>query len=105
MREIEELEHLLKEKNLKCETSKKTDSPGILGCLKKIDDADIVYVVNPQGYVGKSVSVDLGYAFARGKSIFVMNRIEDPPMMNLTSGVLSPKKLVELLKANSSQKG
>jgi hypothetical protein len=73
--------------------------------LEKVDDADIVYVVNPQGYVGKSVSVDLGYAHAKNRSIYVMNRVDDPPIMNLTNGVLSPKALIELLKESSSKQG
>ena len=100
MHEIEELECKLKEKNVKYETSKKVNSRGIFGCLRKVDDADIVYVVNPQGYVGKSVSFDLGYAYAKNKSIFVMNPVDDPPIMNLTNGVLSPKALIELLKGS-----
>lgn len=103
--EIEELECKLKEKNIKYETSKKMNNRGILGCLEKVDDADIVYVVNPQGYVGKSVSVDLGYAYAKNKSIYVMNRVDDPPIMNLTNGVLSPEALIELLKESSSGQG
>jgi hypothetical protein len=103
LHEIEELEHKLEEKNIKYETSKKMDSRGILGCLGKIDPADVVYVVNPGGYVGKSVSFDLGYAYAKKKHIFVMNPIDDPPIMNLTNGVLSPEALIELLKKRSSQ--
>jgi nucleoside 2-deoxyribosyltransferase len=98
LREIEELECMLKEKNIKYETSKKVNSRGILGCLKKVDDADIVYVVNPQGYVGKSICFDLGYAYAKKKSIFVMNPVDDPPIMNLTNGVLPPKALVDFFK-------
>lgn len=85
------------------ETSKKMNNRGILGCLEKVADADVVYVVNPRGYVGKSVSVDLGYAYAKNKSIYVMNRVDDPPIMNLINGVLSPKALMELLKESSSK--
>ena len=101
LNEIEELECRLKEENIKCEISKKVNGRGILVCLKKVDDADIVYVVNPQGYVGRSVSFDLGYAYAKNKSIFVMNPLDDPPIMNLTNGVLSQKALIELLKEKS----
>ena len=101
--EIEELERKLKENKIRYETSKKMNGHGILGCLRKIDDADIVYVVNPQGYIGKSVSVDLGYAYAKSKSIFLMNEVDDPPIMNLTDGVLSPEALIELLKASPAR--
>ena len=98
LREIEELECKLKEENIEYEASKKMNNRGILGCLERVAGADVVYVVNPQGYVGKSVSVDLGYAYAKNKCIYVMNRVDDPPIMNLVNGVLPPKALIELLK-------
>ena len=104
IREMEGLERKLKEENIQFEMSKEIDGRGILGCLKKVDDADIVYVVNPQGYIGKSVSVDVGYAFAKNKPIYVMHRIEDPPIMNLINAVLSPKALVDLLKESSPRR-
>ena len=100
-REIEELENRLKQENIEYQISKKMDSRGILGCLKKIDDADVVYIVNPGGYIGKSGSVDIGYAYARNKSIYAMHSVDDPPVMDLISGVLSPKALIDLLKEDS----
>ena len=103
-REMEGLERELKEENIRFQISKKTDSRGILGCLKKVDDADIVYVVNPQGYIGKSVSVDIGYAYAKNKSIYVMHAVDDPPIMNLISDVLSPKTLIDFLKESSPKR-
>jgi len=104
MRDMEGLEHMLKEENIECQISKKMDTRGILGCLEKIDDADVVYVVNPEGYVGKSVSIDIGYAYARNKSIYVMHAVHDPPVMDLISSVLSPKALIDLLKEDSVRK-
>ena len=98
MDKIEELEMMLKKENVEFLVSKNMDVRGILGCLKKIDQADVVYVVNPGGYVGKSVSVDIGYAYARNKPIYVMHPIEDPPVMNLVSAVLSFEELIHLVK-------
>jgi len=100
--EMDELERILKEEKIEYQISRKVDVRGILGCLKKIDDADVVYVVDPKGYVGKSVSVDIGYAYAKNKSIYVMHRVDDPPVTDLISDVLSPKALVDLLKKGSS---
>jgi hypothetical protein len=100
-REMEELERGLKEENIEYQISKKMDSRGILGCLKKINDADVIYVVNPEGYVGKSVSVDIGYAYAKNKSIYVMHRVDDPPVMELMNGVLSLEALIDFLKEGS----
>jgi hypothetical protein len=99
--EMEELKRGLEEKNIECLMSNKMNSPGILGCLKKIDDADVVYVVNPGGYVGKSVSVDIGYAYARNKSIYAMHPIDDPPVMDLINGILSSKELINFLTEGS----
>lgn len=70
VQEMEGLERKLKAENIQFQVSKEMDSRGILGCLKKIDDADVVYIVNPEGYIGKSVSVDIGYAYAKNKSIY-----------------------------------
>jgi hypothetical protein len=101
VREMEGLERKLKDENIQFQVSKEMDSRGILGCLKKIDDADVVYIVNPEGYVRKSVSVDIGYACAKNKSIYVMHQVDDPPVMDLVNGVLSPKALIEFLKEGS----
>jgi len=95
---MNELEEKLKEENIEFLMSKKRDSRGILGCLKKIDAADVVYVINPGGYVGKSVCIDVGYAYARKKTIYAMHSIEDPPIMKLVNGVLSFEELINLLK-------
>ena len=101
MHEIEKLEAKLREENIEYCISKKMDSRGILGCLEKIDEADVVYVVNPGGYVGKSVCVDIGYAHARNKPIYVMYSVDDPPVMNMIHGILSFEELAEFLKHSS----
>ena len=72
-----------------------------MGCLKKIDDANVVYIVNPEGYIGKSVSVDIGYAYAKDKPIYAMHSVDDPSVMDLINGVLSPKELIDSLKKGS----
>jgi hypothetical protein len=101
MREMEGLERRLKEKGIRYQISRKMNSRGILGCLKKIDGADVVYIVNPEGYVGKNVSVDIGYAYAKKKLVYVMDQVNDPPVMDLINGVLSLDELVDFLKEGS----
>jgi nucleoside 2-deoxyribosyltransferase len=99
---MEGLDRRLKGKNIQFQTSKKMDSRGILGCLKKIDDADVVYIVNPGGYIGKSVSVDIGYAYAKNKSIYALHPVDDPPVMDLIDNILSPEALIDFLKEGSN---
>lgn len=95
---MNELEEKLREENIHFRMSKKKDSRGISSCLENIDKADAVYVVNPGGYVGKSLCVDIGYAHAKSKPIYVMQPIDDPPVMNMVSGVLSFQELISFLK-------
>jgi nucleoside 2-deoxyribosyltransferase len=73
------------------------DARGILSCLEKIDWADAVYVVDPDGYVGKSVSVDIGYAYARNKPIYAMHTIDDPPVIDMIKRILSFEQLTGFL--------
>lgn len=99
--EMSELEDRLKKENVGYSMPKEMDRRGILGCLDRIDDADVVYVINPEGYVGRSVCVDIGYAYARKKPIYVMHSIDDPPVMSLILGILSFEELVGFLKQNN----
>jgi len=101
IREMTELEGKLEEKNIEFRMSKKMSNRGILGCLEKIDEADVVYVVNPGGYVGRSVCVDIGYAYAKSKTIYCMYPIDDPPIMSMVKEVLSFEELINLLKHGS----
>ena len=95
---IEDLEKLLKAAGVEFVVSKSLDPRGILRCLEKIDQADVVYVVNPDGHVGKSVSVDIGYAYARNKPIYLMHATNDPPIMDLVKGILTFERLVDFVK-------
>jgi nucleoside 2-deoxyribosyltransferase len=101
--EMEALERRLKTEKIDYHMSKKTDAHGIMECLKKIDDADVVYIVNPKGYIGKSVSVDIGYAYAKNKAIYAMHLTDDPPVMGLINGVLSPERLIDIVKEGSAR--
>ena len=97
LEEMNALEKRLKEEGIECMMPKSPDSQGILGCLRKIDRADVVYVVNPEGYVGKSVCVDIGYAYAKKKAIYTVHPIDDS-IMRLITGVLSFEELVVLIR-------
>jgi nucleoside 2-deoxyribosyltransferase len=96
--QMSQLEDRLREENVEYQMSKEIDSLGIIRCLKKIDDADVIYVVDPGGYVGKSVCVDIGYAYAKNKPIYVLHSIDDPSVMGMIRGVLSFEELVSFLK-------
>lgn len=93
--QVERLEAMLVEAGIPHQLSKEPDPRGIVSCLDKIDGADLVYVVNPGGYIGRSLAFDLGYAVARGRTICCLELITDPPIARLLNDVLTFEKLVE----------
>lgn len=56
------------------------DPDGVDGCLKRIARADVIYVSNPRGEIGKSVAMDIGYALAKEKPVLSTLPINDPPI-------------------------
>ena len=89
---------LLSKEDIKNDYSKPNDERGIDGCLKRIEDNDILLVNNPDGTVGKSVVFDLGYAMALKKEIYSLGEISDPPISHLTKGVISKEDLITKVK-------
>jgi len=71
-----------------------------LRCFQKIDECDIVYLVNKSGYVGKSGLLDLGYAHAKNKALYALEPVDDLAVMSLITSVVSPEQLVEIAKQN-----
>jgi len=45
-----------------------------------IDDADIVYLITPEGYMGTSCKLELGYALAKNKTIYFSEPTNDPAL-------------------------
>ncbi len=64
---------------------------------QKVDPADIVYVVNPGGYIGTSVTLEIGYTYAMKKPLFAMEPIKEYTVMGLIDRILSPVELVQKL--------
>jgi len=74
---------------IECLTPTPVSDPreGVLGCFDRIDRADLVLLIDPGGYVGRSVAADLGYAFARGTPILAIETPEDPALAVLVAGI------------------
>ncbi|WP_087017671.1 hypothetical protein [Thaumasiovibrio subtropicus] len=61
---------------------------GVQSCFQRINDADIVIIVNPSGYIGTSVLIDLGYAVAKQKPIYLTDPHPDAAVGSLIHGLL-----------------
>jgi len=66
--------------------------------IENVKQADIIYVVDKDGYVGRSTSVEIGVAYGLGKKIYAMERIKDPSVDILVKEVLSPEELISRIK-------
>lgn len=65
--------------------------------LRQIDRSDLVYWVNPDGYVGTSAAFEMGYAIARGVPVYAWERPHDITLPHYLAGWCSPADLVQRL--------
>jgi hypothetical protein len=45
--------------------------------FQRIDMADACFVVNPDGYIGKSTLIEIKWAYAHGKKVFYLSEYPD----------------------------
>jgi ADP-ribose pyrophosphatase YjhB (NUDIX family) len=62
--------------------------------LEKIFSSDFVYVVNPDGYIGRTTAYELGRIHERGVAVFYAEPPEDLPIDVPDGTVVSPQDLV-----------
>jgi hypothetical protein len=70
----------------------------VLEFFPKIDQCTYLYVLNSGGYVGLSVAVEMGYAYALGKTILGKDPNLDLGLKPLVSQFLEEEQLIEFLK-------
>ena len=76
----------------------KWEGEGAFSHLNNIRKSDAVYIFNKGSYLGPAVTVEIGFALGLGKPIFAKAKIEDITVTNFIKTVVSPKKLIKLLK-------
>lgn len=65
--------------------------------LQKLESADVIYVVNLNGYVGPSVLFEIGYAIAKGKTVYSLEPIQEYSVMSLVEKTITPEALVRTI--------
>lgn len=70
--------------------------------LKKLGKGGFSYFVNPEGYVGKSASYELGIAQLTNVRCFYMEKLNDHPAYVHKNSVWSPAKLVSYIVENQA---
>ncbi len=61
-----------------------------------VDETPILYVLCPEGYVGRSVTLEIDYAYAKGKHIFFSELTNDQVLDALSSGVIPTTEISRL---------
>ena len=63
--------------------------------LAKISESRVVCVITDEsGYVGRSVSMEIGFSVAKGKPLVCLHRLEDPALNGLCVQLPSVEALV-----------
>ena len=66
--------------------------------LRKIDQSDAVYVIDKDGYTGRSVCIEIGYASALGKTVLLSEPPEENAVRALTSDVVPVPELAKRIR-------
>jgi len=69
----------------------------IIQHLERIDRAECIVVFNKGGYLGNSVVMEIGYAYAQRKPVYTLAPIHDPFLMPLVRAVVSIEELLQVV--------
>lgn len=62
--------------------------------FEAIDNSEALYVINPDGYIGTLVTVEIGYALGKGKPVYYSEAANTLDLDSLSRGVI-PLDLTE----------
>ncbi|MFI7285683.1 hypothetical protein ACIBRY_03305 [Streptomyces anulatus] len=65
--------------------------------LEKISTSDLVYVVNPGGYIRRTTTYELGCVHERGMAVYYAEPPKDLPIAVPEGTVVDARRLVEII--------
>jgi len=68
----------------------------VISHFRNIDKSTSILVVNPKGYFGNSVKVEIGYAKGSGKHIYFLEKSNKPELDCLAEAIIPLDKLYKL---------
>ncbi|MEK6847451.1 MAG: hypothetical protein AABY16_04765 [Nanoarchaeota archaeon] len=72
-----------------------SEKKALLKAFNKIDNSNIVYIYAKDGYVGKTVAMEIAYAYAKNKRIISSEEIKEFSAKALISKAQSHDKLIK----------
>ncbi|MBS3092028.1 hypothetical protein J4466_01270 [Candidatus Pacearchaeota archaeon] len=77
-----------------------SEKRALLSAFDKIRKSDLLYVYSKKGYIGKTVAMEIAFAYCLKKEIIAYDIIEEFSAQALVSKVLKPKELMEYCRKN-----
>lgn len=65
---------------------------------ERMDESDIIYIVNPKGYIGESVSMEMAYAKGAGKKVYALEQAQTPTKSAFIDEVKSIEEVIKEVK-------
>ena len=66
--------------------------------LRRIDKSDMVYIVSGDGYIGKTVALEIGYAIGKKKEVISSIALTEAEANSFISKVMNIEELIEYIK-------
>ena len=82
----------------------KSEKSALLKAFKEIDRSDIVYIYAVKGHIGKTVAMEIAYAYARKKELIALHEIEDFSVQALIYKIMNLNELIEYCELECSEK-
>lgn len=76
----------------------RSEKAALLHAFREIDKRDVLYVHARDGYIGRTVAMEIAYAHARKKPVLASEEIAELSARGLVSRILSPAELVAYCK-------
>ena len=81
--------------NSKIKDTFQSEKKALLKAFKEIESSNIVYIYSKEGYVGKTVAMEIAYAYAKNKKIICSEEIKELSAKALITKVETPIKFLE----------
>lgn len=65
-----------------------------LGHFPEIDQIDVLYAWTPGGYVGCSVTIEITYAYAKGKEVITSEPVDELAIRAIVSDVMTEEEFI-----------
>lgn len=78
-----------------------SEKAALLMAFRRIDASDVCYVYSKEGYVGRTVAMEIAYAYARKKEILSSEEIGEFSARALVSGIIASENLAEYCKKSA----